>query len=509
MIYDLLIIGAGPAGLAAANTATSLGAAVLVADENMRPGGQLIKQTHKFFGSKEHSAGERGFKIGEKLLEEAMKSGCTVSLNTRVYNLLKEAGFFTAVCISNGKEIFHKARAVVLATGASENSLPFEGWTLPGVITAGAAQTMVNINKVLPGKKMLMIGSGNVGLIVAYQMLQAGMEIAAVLEAAQKVGGYEVHAAKLRRAKVPVLTGCTILRANGRADVESATICDVDDNFQPLPSTERDIAVDTICIAVGLSPLYQLARLAGAQLGYNAGKGGFVPFCYENLSTTVEGLYVAGDITAIEEASIAIEEGKLAALSACVGLGLTEEKAVLEARTRYNANLSAIRMESMPAAAGISKTEAKCLQPHEKSGIQVVTECVQNIPCNPCESACPTGALKVGRPISNMPEFQKQLCIGCLKCVEVCPGLAVFVINYDFSCTEATVAFAYEYMPLPGKGDEVAAVDRDGKALCTSRVVDVKKAGDKTNTLKIAVPKDIAAIVRGIEFYTGGGGVNG
>lgn len=508
MIYDLLIIGAGPAGLSAAITATSLGAAVLVADENLRPGGQLIKQTHKFFGSKEHSAGERGFRIGEKLLEQAMKSGCTVSLNTRVYNLLKEDGIFTAVCIANGKETFYKARAAILAAGASENSLPFEGWTLPGVITAGAAQTMVNINKVLPGRKMLMIGSGNVGLIVAYQMLQAGMEVAAVLEAAQKVGGYEVHAAKLRRANVPVLTGCTILKANGRDNVEWATICEVDDKFQPIPATERKIEADTVCIAVGLSPLYQLVRLAGAQLEYSAGKGGFVPVCDENLSTTLEGLYAAGDITAIEEASIAIEEGKLAALSACVYLGLAEEKAVLEAKERYNANLSAIRMESHTSDAGTVKSEANCLQAHEKSGIQVVTECTQNIPCNPCESACPTGALKVGRPISNMPEFQKQLCIGCLKCVEVCPGLAVFVINYEFNSTEATVAFAYEYLPLPGRGDKVMAVDRNGKVICVSRVIDIKQAKDRTNTVKIAVPKDLAAVVRGIEINAVGGSVN-
>ncbi len=508
MIYDLLIIGAGPAGLSAAITATSMGAAVLVADENIRPGGQLIKQTHKFFGSKEHSAGERGFKIGEKLLEEAMKSGCTVSLNTRVYSLLKEDGLFTAVCIANGKEIFHKARAVILATGASENSLPFEGWTLPGVITAGAAQTMVNINKVLPGRKMLMIGSGNVGLIVAYQMLQAGMEVAAVLEVAQKTGGYEVHAAKLRRANVPVLTGCTILRANGKDGVESATICKVDDKFQPIPSTERDVEVDTICIAVGLSPLYQLVRLAGAQLEYNARKGGFVPVCDENLSTTLEGLYAAGDITAIEEASIAIEEGKLAALSACVYLGLAQEKAVLEDRKRYNANLSAIRMEN-PQADAWTVAEADGPQVHEKSGIQVVAECMQNIPCNPCESACPTGALKVGKPISNMPEFHKQLCIGCLKCVEVCPGLAVFVINYEYNSIEATVAFAYEYLNLPGKDDEVRAVDRNGEVICAARVVDIKKARDRTNTVNIAVPKDLAAFVRGIEINGGGGGVNG
>lgn len=504
-IYDLLIIGAGPAGLSAAITARAQGAEVLVADENIRPGGQLIKQTHKFFGSKEHSAGERGFKIGQKLLEGAMNSGCSVYLDTRVYNLLKEEDVFTAVCISSGKEVFFKARTVVLATGAAENALTFEGWTLPGVITAGAAQTMVNINKVLPGRKMLMIGSGNVGLIVAYQMLQAGMEVAAVLEVMPETGGYEVHAAKLRRANVPVLTGCTIVRANGKDGVESATICRVDEKLQPVPSTQREIEVDTICLAVGLSPLYQLARLAGARIEYNSRKGGFVPVCDESLCTTVTGLYAAGDITAIEEASIAIEEGKLAALSACVYLGLADNNLMVEDRIKYNVNLSAIRMENNSDKAGKNKNKMECSQEHEHLGVQVITECMQSIPCNPCESVCPTGALRVGQPISNLPEFQKHLCVGCLKCVEVCPGLAVFVVDYEYSDEEATVAFAYEYLPLPVKGMGVLAVDSKGEPVCFSEVIDVRRGKDRTNVIRIAVKKEMAALIRGIKIDAAGG----
>ena len=102
--------------------------------------------------------------------------------------------------ITDGKDHTIKAKKIVMATGASENALAFPGCTLPGVMGAGAAQTMINVNRVLPGQKIIMVGSGNVGLIVSYQLMQAGADVLALIEAAPKIGGYGVHAAKIRRA---------------------------------------------------------------------------------------------------------------------------------------------------------------------------------------------------------------------------------------------------------------------------------------------------------------------
>ena len=169
--YDLIVVGAGPSGLSAAIEAAKKGMRVIVFDENDRPGGQLFKQIHKFFGSKEHKAKVRGFKIGEELLEEAAKAGVEVSLNSTVVGMYQDK----EITVRQGEEIFHyKGDAIIIATGAAENMVTFEGWTLPGVIGAGAAQTMMNLHGVKPGNKILMLGSGNVGLVVSFQLAQCG-----------------------------------------------------------------------------------------------------------------------------------------------------------------------------------------------------------------------------------------------------------------------------------------------------------------------------------------------
>ncbi|MCR5054797.1 MAG: FAD-dependent oxidoreductase, partial [Lachnospiraceae bacterium] len=163
--YDLIIVGAGPSGLSAAIEAAKRGVHVVVFDENEKPGGQLFKQIHKFFGSKEHRAKVRGFVIGQQLLDEADAAGVEVVLNATVIGLYQD----NEVIVKIEDEVRHyKGNAIVVATGAAENMVTFPGWTLPGVIGAGAAQTMMNLHGVLPGKRVLMLGSGNVGLVVSF-----------------------------------------------------------------------------------------------------------------------------------------------------------------------------------------------------------------------------------------------------------------------------------------------------------------------------------------------------
>lgn len=320
---EIAIVGAGPAGLMAAVEARRAGAQVLVVDENQSPGGQLFKQIHKFFGSKEHRAGTRGFRIGGELLAECASLGVEVLLDTVCWGLFE--GNHLALKQGDRSVLVHYEK-LILATGASENPLAFPGWTLPGVMGAGAAQTLMNIHRVLPGRQVLMVGAGNVGLIVSYQLLQAGAEVVAVIEAAPRIGGYGVHAAKVRRAGVPIWTEHTILRAEGEECVRSATIARVGPDWKPIPGTERTLEVDTICLAVGLSPLSELAWMAGCQFTYQPALGGHVPLHSEDMETTVPGLYVAGDIAGIEEASTAMEQGRLAGLAAAEALGYTSEE---------------------------------------------------------------------------------------------------------------------------------------------------------------------------------------
>ncbi len=311
---EVVVIGGGPSGLSVAIEVAKRGAEVLVVDENLRAGGQLFKQIHKFFGSSAHQAGIRGIDIASELLEQARECGVEVWLNSVVVGLFKEKKITIKKTLADNSEKLEiiQAKKIVIATGASENAVRLKGWTLPGVMGAGAAQTMINVNRVLPGKRILMIGSGNVGLIVSYQLLQAGAEVVGVIEAAPQIGGYGVHAAKIRRAGVPIYISHMIQEARGKKNVEKAVICKVNDKWQPIEGTEKILEVDTITIAAGLKPLIELAMMHECKCSFVPLLGGWVPLHDENMESTIPGIYLVGDVTGVEEANTALEEGRLA-----------------------------------------------------------------------------------------------------------------------------------------------------------------------------------------------------
>lgn len=337
---DLVVIGAGSAGLSAAYQAACAGADVLVIDENHLPGGQLFKQIHKFFGSRAHRAGTRGYQIGQELLARVEQSGARVWLDTLVYGMERDKSLGV---IHDGTHYVVRAKKVIVATGAKENYMAFPGSTLPGVMGAGAAQTMANVNRVLPGKRIVMLGSGNVGLIVSYQLMQAGAEVVALVEGAPKIGGYAVHAAKLRRAGVPIYVGHTITRVKGDGQVERVEIAAVDKQFQPIAGTEQVLEADTVCLAVGLNPMTELIWMAGCEFCFIPAFGGHVPLHDANMETTVPGLYVAGDVTGVEEASSAMEEGSLAGVCAAQALGLLSAEQADAKKAEITARLDALR----------------------------------------------------------------------------------------------------------------------------------------------------------------------
>ena len=338
--YDMIVVGAGPAGLSAAIEAAKKGMHVVVYDENAKPGGQLFKQIHKFFGSKEHKAKIRGFHIGEELLAEAAELGVEVVLNAIVIGIFPEK----EVTVKVEDHVIHvKGDTILIATGASENMVTFPGWTLPGVIGAGAAQTMMNLHGTLPGKRVLMLGSGNVGLVVSFQLMQAGCEVVAVADAAPRVGGYGVHAAKVARCGVPFYLSHTIISADGEDCVTGVTIGEVDKNWQIIPGTEKHFDVDTICLAVGLSPMSKLCDMAGCAMEDNPAKAGFVPTVNEYGETSVPGIYAAGDVSGIEEASSAMIEGRIAGIAAAARLGFISEETCKEEAAKQEAALEGLR----------------------------------------------------------------------------------------------------------------------------------------------------------------------
>jgi len=321
MIYtDLLVIGAGPAGLSAAIEAGSLGANVLVLERGHLAGGQLIKQTHMFFGSEKQYAAYRGFEISDILLD-AIKALPTVKLMLNTTALAAyDDGIWTAQ--SSEKYIKISPKAVVVAAGASEKSLLFSGNDLPGIYGAGAVQTLMNQYGVKPAKRVMMLGAGNIGLIVSYQLLQAGVNIAAVIEGAGQIGGYLVHASKLRRMGVPILTSHTIKNAEGKDSLESVTTWAIDENWQGIPGTEATYYVDALCISAGLSPLAELLWQIGCRMIFVPELGGYVPYRDAEMETSLNGVFAAGDVAGVEEASSAMVEGQLAGLAAAKYLGI-------------------------------------------------------------------------------------------------------------------------------------------------------------------------------------------
>ncbi len=517
--YDLIVIGAGPAGLSAAIEAAKNGLSPIVFDENAKPGGQLFKQIHKFFGSKEHKAKIRGYKIGEDLLKEAQEYGVKVVLNATVIGLYQEK----EITVKIGEEVKHyKGDSILVATGASENMVTFKGWTLPGVIGAGAAQTMMNLHHVKAGERVLMLGSGNVGLVVSFQLMQAGCEVVALVDAAPRIGGYGVHAAKVARCGVPFYLSHTIIEAEGTDCVTGVTIGEVGPDWKIKPGTEKYFDVDTICLAVGLSPMSQLLKQAGCEMKDTP--GGYVPVCDELGATSIEGIYAAGDVSGIEEASSAMIEGRISGAVISNYLGYLSDEGLKTKTEELEHALGSLRQGMFaPENRGklVTKTEEDIdvsMNLLEKGyvaedeierypgvthtvGIHPVMECTQNIPCNPCQDACPRGCISIGDNITSLPVVKTDVkCVGCGMCVASCSGQAIFLVDEETEPGYGTVTMPYEFFPLPETGDKGIALGRDGRKVCDAEVVGVKtsKAFDHTNLLTIRIPSDMTMKAR---FY--------
>lgn len=320
---EVAVVGGGPAGLAAALTAAEHGASVTLIERNERLGGQLVKQTHKFFGSERQHAGTRGIEIAEELANRVVNSpGVDVWTNSTALGCYQDG---TLMVDQGGRVVGVKPKKLIVATGAFERTLLFPNNDLPGIYGAGAVQTLMNVHGVLPGERVIMVGAGNIGLIVSYQLLQAGVKVAAIVEAAPRIGGYAVHAAKVRRAGVPIYTAHTVKRAYGKECLEGVCIWQLDEKWKPIPGTEKYFKADVMCMAVGLSPLVELLWQAGCRMRFVPELGGYVPVTDEHTRTSVPGIYVAGDAGGVEEASSAMITGRLAGLAAAHDLGYVQE----------------------------------------------------------------------------------------------------------------------------------------------------------------------------------------
>ncbi|MDY3991708.1 MAG: FAD-dependent oxidoreductase, partial [Lachnospiraceae bacterium] len=468
-------------------------------------------QIHKFFGSKEPKAKIRGFRIGQELLKEAEEAGGEVVLNATVLGLYPEK----EVLVQQGEEVKHyKGDAVLVATGAAENMVNFRGWTLPGVIGAGAAQTMMNLHHIKPGNRILMLGTGNVGLVVSFQLMQAGCEVVALADAAPKIGGYGVHAAKVARTGVPFYLSHTIKEVEGKDCVTGVTIAQVDSYFQFIPGTEKHFDVDTVCVAVGLSPMAQLLKMDGIEMDTSA--GGFVPKCDEVGATSIPGIYAAGDVAGIEEASSAMIEGRMSGAAIAEYLGYTDAASKESREKELEKSLDSLRQgmfapknrgkkiektdegipvsESLLTKGYVADDEITRFPGFRKQvKVHPVIECTQNIPCNPCQDACKKGCISIGDNITSLPiSVEGSECINCGMCVASCSGQAIFLVAEDTEPGFGEVTIPYEFLPLPEKGDKGYGLSRSGQKLCDVEITNVRtsKAFDGTNLVTMKVPME-------------------
>jgi sarcosine oxidase subunit alpha len=217
----------------------------------------------------------------------------------------------------------------------------------------------MNVYGVKPGDKVLMVGAGNVGLIVSYQLLQAGIKVDRVVEAMPIIGGYHVHAAKLRRCGVPIQTSHSIKEVYGKDKVEGAIVVKLDKNWQPILGSEEKVTCDTVCLAVGLTPSTRLLSQVGVEMEFVGEAGGFVALHNEDMQTTIPNVYVAGDSSGIEEASTAMIEGKIAGVSAAYSIGF--DKNAKKLKKQYIEELERLREGPFGEKPQVGKNKIKKL----------------------------------------------------------------------------------------------------------------------------------------------------
>lgn len=438
---DVLVIGGGPSGLTATIELAQLGFKVILVDDKPQLGGKLLLQTHKFFGSIEDCyAGTRGIEIAT-LLDQAVRqlSKVTIFTDTLVVGIYKDqkAGLF----VHNKNYYLVSFEGLIVTPGAREKSLIFQGNHLPGVIGAGAFQTLVNRDLIRACQRVFIVGSGNVGLIAAYHALQAGIQVAGICDILPEVTGYQVHADKIKRMGVPLFLNHTILSAEGQHKVEKVTIAAVNHDFQPILETAQTFAVDMLLIAVGLIPIdefYEIAR----QFSFKVVK--------------------AGDADEIAEASSAMFGGRIAGLQMAKLLGHAVEID-----------------EQFYQKAAILKSKPGKTYPREQVTLtekfRPVIRCAQEIPCNPCTAVCPVHAIQLKPAQNNILDIPEYLggCTGCMLCVLICPGLAITLarkIDEQF----AEVVLPFEFIPDFAVGDFVPLTDWDGNFLEKGEVLRIR-----------------------------------
>lgn len=335
---DVLVIGAGPAGLAAALAAADAGLDVVLADDRAAPGGQYFKQPPEARVS-DPTRLDAQYRAGRALIAHVRAAGVEHRPGMEVWGAPAPDELLATA--PDGPWTL-RPRALVIATGAYERAVPVPGWTLPGVMTTGAAQTLLRAYQVSPGARVLVAGNGPLNMQVAAELVRGGARVVALAELARSTDPRRAPAlarmaaaapdlivqgarygATLARARVPILHGRALVRAEGDGRVERATLAKIDDRGRPVPGSERTYEVDAVCVGYGFLPSSELARTLGVPHRYDRRSGAFVVERSANGRTPVDGVWVVGDGGGIGGARVAQAAGTLAGVDVARSLGRT------------------------------------------------------------------------------------------------------------------------------------------------------------------------------------------
>ncbi|WP_092436516.1 FAD-dependent oxidoreductase [Williamwhitmania taraxaci] len=445
------IIGAGPAGLACRELLLQHSIENIVIDNNATIGGQFNMQTHQFFFFEKVKkfGGMRGFEIAKTLAGDSHEG---IFLDSTVWDILE--GKRIAVKNLKTSEIYYvEADHLVVASGAVPFMPPFENDDVPGVYTAAVVQKMMNQEFTLLGKNILTVGAGNIGYLTSYQLMQAGANVKAILEAMPNEGGFPVQANRVRRLGIPIMLNKLLMKAlpnENRDGIIGAVIADCV-NFKPIPGTEQIIeGIDAINICTGLVPDDQLL-IKGQEV--------FGRFCYG-----------AGDAIRIGEGTSAVLRGKEVAFQILQELG---------AKFKYDEYLTTAK-EYIDSQQHPTRVIEKPFEPTEDRKLKpyVQIDCLYGFACNPCQFACPHGAITKSST-STVPNINYDKCIGCMECVYQCPGLAIF--GYNIAKEWLFLPIEYEVQ----EGAEVFLVNNQGEKLGEGVIEKILTKKNKTNIARV------------------------
>ncbi|MCB9880016.1 MAG: FAD-dependent oxidoreductase [Planctomycetes bacterium] len=322
---DVGIVGAGPGGMAAANVLAQAGLSVVVLDEGMRAGGQIYRQLPEGLVNHGKIAEPPSHDGGHALLERFAAAKVTLVSHATVWDAAPGKLWFE----HGERSRLLRCRHIVLAPGGYDRCVPFPGWTLPGVVTAGALQVMVRGFGVVPGRRALVAGSGPLLLPTVTALLGAGVEVVAALEASSRWRALRAapavlgnalkrreamwYARQLWKAGVKLRWGWTVFACEGDGRVQRAIIGKVDADGRPRRGTELKLDVDVVGAGFGLVPSVELALRLGCTSRFDAARGGHCVVVDEQQRTSVPGVFAAGEICGIGGAEVAAAEGQLVA----------------------------------------------------------------------------------------------------------------------------------------------------------------------------------------------------